>query len=102
MSQDIVLTVDYHDQNSVIRRMNSATGEERVLSVATTADELQRVVQAARAEIGTGGRVIWVQESTTGWARVQSLLSAQVEFVLANVLQNAIAAESAATQDGQN
>jgi transposase len=88
MCQDIVLTADYHDENCVVRRLQRATGEETLLSVATTAPELLRVVDQARRRIGRGGRVIWIQESTTGWARVQSLLQQRVEeFHLANVLQ---------------
>lgn len=87
MDQDIVLTVDYHDRCCVIRRFRGATGEERVLSVPTSGEDIGRVVDAARAEAGHGGRVIWIQESTTGWARVQALLVPRVEFVLANVVQ---------------
>ena len=34
-----------------------------------------------------GGRVIWVMESTTGWARVKDLLGSSAKMVLANVLQ---------------
>jgi transposase len=87
MTQNIVLTVDYHDQTCVIRRCNTKTAEERVLSVPTLAKELTRVVAQARAEVGRRGRVLWIQESTTGWARVQALLGDQVEFLLANVVQ---------------
>ena len=35
MSKDIILTVDYHDENCVIRRRDEATGEEEVRTVAT-------------------------------------------------------------------
>ena len=87
MSQDIVLTVDYHDRNCVVRRFNGATGEERVLSIETTADNLRRLVASARAEVGAKGRVVWIQESTTGWARVQALLTPHAEVLLANVVQ---------------
>jgi transposase len=87
MTQSIVLTVDYHDQNCVIRRLTSKTGEEPVLTVPTTATDIGRVVAQARAEVGRRGRVIWIQESTTGWARVKALLADQVEFLLANVVQ---------------
>ena len=34
-----------------------------------------------------GGKVVWVMESTTGWARVKELIGQRVEFILANVLQ---------------
>ena len=87
MTQTIVLTVDYHDQNCVIRRCNSKTAVEQVLSVPTAAPELSRVVAQAQAEVGRRGRVVWVQESTTGWARVQALLGDRVDFRLANVVQ---------------
>ena len=87
MGQDIVLTVDYHDRNCVVRRFRRATGEEQVRSVETTADNLLRVVADARAEVGANGRVVWIQESTTGWARVQALLDDRAEVLLANVLQ---------------
>lgn len=87
MHQGILLTVDYHDQNCVIRRLNARTGEEQVLSVPTTEGDLRQVVAQARAEVGRRGRIVWLQESTTGWARVQAALGDQVEFLLANVLQ---------------
>jgi transposase len=87
MTQTIVLTVDYHDQNCVIRRLHVPTGEEQLLGVATAPTELQRTVAQARAEVGRRGRVVWLQESTTGWARVQALLGDQVQFLLANVVQ---------------
>ena len=87
MLQTIVLTVDYHDQNCVIRRFHAKTAQEQVLTVSTLASELSRVVAQARAEVGRRGRVIWIQESTTGWARVQALLGDHVEFLLANVVQ---------------
>jgi transposase len=87
MHQGILLTVDYHDQNCVIRRLNAETGEERVVSVPTTEGDLRHVVAQARAEVGRRGRIVWLQESTTGWARVQAAFGDQVEFLLANVLQ---------------
>ena len=87
MPEDIVLSVDYHDQNCVIRRRALGSGAEEVLSVPTTDGDLRRVLAQARAQAGRGGRVVWIQESTTGWARVQALLGGRVEFVLANVLQ---------------
>ena len=48
MTQDIMLTVDYHDQKCVIRRLVPATGQEQVLSVPTTAEDLAQVVDQAR------------------------------------------------------
>jgi transposase len=87
MLQTIVLTVDYHDQNCVVRCCNTKTAEEQVLSVPTLPSELRRVVAQSQAAVGRRGRVVWLQESTTGWARVQALLGDQVEFQLANVVQ---------------
>ena len=88
MSKDIILTVDYHDENCVIRRRDEATGEESVQTVATTTAALEEVVQAAlKLTKRRRGQVVWIQESTTGWARVQALLGERVKFLLANVVQ---------------
>ena len=70
MAQDIILTVDYHDENCVIRHLDCASGEEKVLNVPTGPASLGAVVDEARRQAEPrGGRVIWIQESTTGWAR---------------------------------
>jgi transposase len=87
MTQDILLSVDYHDQTCVVRRFAERTAAETVESVPTTPEDLTAVVTRARAEAGRRGRVIWLQESTTGWARVKDVLGERVEFVLANVVQ---------------
>jgi transposase len=90
MDQDneIILTVDDHDQNCVVRRLDCHTGAEQLLTLATAPEALVQLVEQAQARASCrGGRVCWVQESTTGWARVQALLGARAEFVLANVLQ---------------
>jgi len=87
MRQGILLCVDYHDENSVIRRRDLARCTEEVLSVPTTAGDLLEVVADARRRAGPRGRVVWLQESTTGWARVVELLGKKAEFLLANVLQ---------------
>jgi transposase len=87
MDQGILLTVDYHDENCVIRRRDLGRGTEEVFSVPTTAEDLLKVVAEARRLAGPRGRVIWLQESTTGWARVDALIGKKAEFVLANVLQ---------------
>jgi transposase len=88
MNQTILLTVDYHDQNCVIRRRALKTQQETVSTIPTTPEDLSQVVAQARRAAGRHGRVVWIQESTTGWARVKALLADQVdEFTLANVLQ---------------
>src|SRR5258706_2259060 len=87
MHQGIVLTVDYHDQNCVIRRRDLGRSTEDVLTVPTTAGDLLVVLADARRRAGPRGRVVWLQESTTGWARVGDLVGTKAEFLLANVLQ---------------
>jgi transposase len=87
MTQDILLSVDYHDQTCVIRRLDRGTGDEQLLSVPTGPEAIAAVLDQARRAAGRRGRVIWVQESTTGWARVQALLEGRADFRLANVLQ---------------
>jgi transposase len=84
-----MLTVDYHDANCVVRRRDLATGKESLRKVATERGTLRDVmVEAARESQTRGGRAIWIQESTTGWARMQRLAAeCGAEFVLANVLQ---------------
>ena len=87
-SKDIVLAVDYHLENLQIRQFNPATGEERCFRRKNTASEVLRVVGEAQVEAGlAGGKVVWIMESTTGWARVKDLLGDRVKFLLCNVLQ---------------
>src|SRR5262245_5739280 len=88
MTQDITLTVDYHDRVCVIRRFEHTTKREQLFTeVPSSAEHLKEVADRARRDAGRRGRVIWIQESTTGWARVKELLGKSVEFQLANVLQ---------------
>ena len=87
MRQGILLTVDYHDQNCVIRRRDLGRATEEVVTVPTTEGDLLAVLADARRRAGPRGRVVWVQESTTGWARVRDLVGKKAEFLLANVLQ---------------
>jgi transposase len=87
MSYDIILAVDYHDENTVIRHFDERTKEEMTCTVPTTAQTLTQVVQQARRQLRRGGQVVWIQESTSGWARVQELLGKKVKFQLANVVQ---------------
>jgi transposase len=83
----IVLVVDYHAENIEYRWFNQATGEERTGRYPTTRAGVLRQVEQAAVELEQGGRVAWIMESTTGWARVKGLLDGRVEFILANVLQ---------------
>jgi transposase len=85
--KDIVLVVDYHAENIEFRWFNEASGEERTGRYATGAAGILRQVEQAVGELRPGGQVVWVMESTTGWARVKKLLGDRVKFVLANVLQ---------------
>jgi transposase len=88
MCQDIVLSVDYHDQNCVIRRFDAANGREKVVTLPTESQRLLAVVDEARTQAeARGGRVIWIMESTTGWARVKTLLGRRAQVLLANVVQ---------------
>ncbi len=86
--KSIALVVDYHDNNLKIRWLNAATGEERMMSRPTSRCGILALVdQAAREAAESGGEVVWIMESTTGWARVKTLLDGRARFLLANVLQ---------------
>jgi transposase len=85
--KDIILVADYHAENLEFRWFNEATGEERTGRYPTSRSGILRQVEEAIEELPPGGRVVWIMESTTGWARVKDLLDKRVRFVLANVLQ---------------
>src|SRR5664280_1624210 len=86
--KDIILAVDYHAENTEVRWFNCAAGEERCLNIPTTRYGILRLVEKAVGEtVGVGGKVVWIMESTTGWARVKELIGSRVQFVMANVLQ---------------
>jgi transposase len=86
--KDIVLTVDYHKKNLEIRQLNCATGEERMFRRPTGRKEIEAVVREAPREASLyGGAVVWIMESTTGWARVKDLIGGQARFILCNVLK---------------
>jgi len=85
--RDIILVADYHAENIEYRWFSEATGEERTGRYATGRAGILRQVEQAGSELEPGGRVVWIMESTTGWARVKDLLGDRVRFVLANVLQ---------------
>ena len=87
-SRDVVLTVDYHQEHLEVRWLNCASGQEQCRNILTDKRNIERMVSAASKEASAwGGKVVWIMESTTGWARVKELLGDRVEFVLANVLQ---------------
>jgi hypothetical protein len=85
--KDIILVADYHAENIEFRWFNEASGEERTGKYPTTRAGILRQVEQAAGELERGGRIVWIMESTTGWARVKTLLGERVKFVLANVLQ---------------
>ena len=85
--KDIILVVDYHAENIEFRWFNEATGEERTGKYETTRAGILRQVAEAAKEVAPGGQVVWIMESTTGWARVKDLIGPRAMFVLANVLQ---------------
>ena len=85
--KDIVLVTDYHVPNIEFRWFDEVSGEERTDRYPTTWADILRQVEQAASELERGGRIVWIMESTTGWARVKDLLGARVKFVLANVLQ---------------
>ena len=88
MQQDIILTVDYHDQKCSVRWLNRATDRRRVLTIATHPEAIGEMVDEAAAEAkAQGGQVVWIQESTTGWARVRGLLAGRAVFHLSNTAQ---------------
>ena len=85
--KDILLVVDYHVGNIEFRWLNEATGEERTGNFPTSQAGILRLVEKATAEQEAGGQIVWIMESTTGWARVKDLLADRVRFVLVNVVQ---------------
>lgn len=87
-NKDILFSVDYHDKNCKLRELDLSSGEERLHSATTTPAALSGLIEAAGREVGPrGGRVVWVQESTTGWARMKDLFGQAAIFELSNVLQ---------------
>ena len=87
-TQDVILTVDYRLEHLEVRWLNCANGHEQRRNILTDRRSVVRLVDEALAEArAIGGKVIWIMESTTGWARVKDLLGDKVEFILANVLQ---------------
>ena len=85
--KDIILVADYHVENIEFRWFNQATGEERTGRYPTSQASILRQIDQATQEREPGGHVVWIMESTTGWARVKDLIGSRARFVLANVLQ---------------
>lgn len=85
--KDIILVADYHAQNIEFRWFNEATGELRVGNYPTSRNGILEQLEQAQQELAPGGRIVWIMESTTGWARVKDLIGPKAEFVLSNVLQ---------------
>lgn len=85
--KDIILVADYHAENIEFRWFNEATGETRTGKYPTGQAGILRQIEQARQEVAPGGRVEWIMESTTGWARVKDLIGQQALFTLCNVLQ---------------
>ena len=86
--KDIILAVDYHAENIEVRWFNCVSGEERCLNIPTERCGILRLVEKTLAEASkAGGKVIWIMESTTGWARIKELIGSRVHFIMANVLQ---------------
>lgn len=85
--KDIVLANDYHAENIEFRWFNEATGETRLGNYPTNRDNILGQIEQAERELTPGGRIVWIMESTTGWARVKDLIGQRATFVLSNVLQ---------------
>jgi transposase len=88
-TQDIILTVDYHDEHCVVRTFDAATPKTSLQTVDTDRTVLRGLMRTAvKTAQARGGQAVWIQESTTGWARMQKLASEfPIQFLLANVLQ---------------
>ena len=85
--KDIILVADYHAENIEFRWFNQATGEERTGRFPTSEAGILRQIEQATQELESDGQVVWIMESTTGWARVKDLIGPRAKFILANVLQ---------------
>ena len=95
MDQDTVLVADYHQNSIKLRSFQPASGQERLQTIPTEPAAVLEAVREARRAAGGAG-VVFVMESTTGWARMAALLAGQARFELANVL--AIPREPRATR----
>ena len=81
-------------KNTEVRWFHCHTGEERCFKIATTRVGILRLVETAISEAAeSDGKVIWIMESTAGWARVKELIGSRVQFILANVLPRSYSPE---------
>jgi transposase len=88
---DIVIVSDYHLEHIALRWFDPATGEQRTFKRPTEVATIEAVIEEARGvALPRGGQVVWIMESTTGWARVKKLLGDRAAFLLANVLRIAL------------
>ena len=89
-TQDIVIVTDYHAKSISYRWLDQATGEERTFSGPTDLEAIASVLaeaqSAAKKSGGSGGKVVWIMESTTGWARMEALVGGGAQFILAFIL----------------
>ncbi len=86
-SKDVILVADYHAENIEFRRFNALTGQMQTGKYPTSKAGILTQVEQAQRDVAPGGQVVWIMESTTGWARVKDLIGNRAHFLLCNVLQ---------------
>jgi len=91
-TKDIVIVCDYHSDNMQFLVFNAATGEEREFKRPTSAASVREVLAEAEKQlppegVAGRGRIIWIMESTTGWARMKKIIVGHASFLMVNVLQ---------------
>jgi len=87
--KDIVIVADYHRDRIEFRKLNMLTGEETRFNRATTAESISKVLEDAEKQVPPEGGVgiVWIMESTTGWARVKKIVGERTRFLLVNPLK---------------
>jgi hypothetical protein len=63
MPYDIILAVDYHDENTVIRQFDERSNVELVCTIPSMASAIVKFVQQARKQRSRGGQVVWIQKA---------------------------------------
>lgn len=91
-AKDIVIVCDYHSDNMQFLVFNAATGEEREFKLPTSEASVCEVLAEAEKQLPPEGvlgrgKIIWIMESTTGWARMKKVIASHASFLLVNVLQ---------------